>query len=167
MKKLENLYPPFLNPLDFIQYLEVYRIGGQISNEMKNFIIQNHRKKDNKYEVSSIIPLSKIIGNVKQFDIKVIYAKYNILVLCTKEGNLLFYNIKDQELLKMIVPKNVKDPCINCIDITDDFSEILCGYQDGTILLINYNTEDVKYTNNKIHKDCSCIELKIYKKDKK
>ena len=40
------------------------------------------------------------------------------------------------------------------------------SYKDGTIALINIATEEVKYINNKIHKDTPCIELKIYKKEK-
>ena len=164
--KIDNFYPPFTNPLDFIQYLEVDRTNVQISNEMKNFIIKNHKKNNNQYEVSEIISLSKINENIKEIDIKAIYVKKNNLVLCTKEGIILFFYINEQKFNKKIIPKNLKNSYINCLDITDDYSEILCGYQDGTIAVINNATEEVKYTNNKIHKDCSCIELKIYKKEK-
>ena len=165
-KKIDNFYPPFTNPLDFIQYLEVDRINGQISNEMKNFILQNHRKQDNKYEVSEIVPLSMISAEISKFDINAILARNNNLILYTKDGNIFFYSIKEQKLKKKIIPKNLKDLYINCLDITDDFGELICGYQDGTIALININVEEVKYVNNKIHKDCPCIELKIYKKDR-
>ena len=165
-KKIDNFYPPFTNPLDFIQYLEVDRINGQISNEMKNFILQNHRRQDNKYEVTEIVPLSMLSAEISKFDISAMLARINNLILCTKDGSILFYSIKDQILKKKIIPKNLRDSYINCLDITDDFVELICGYQDGTIALININTDEVKYVNNKIHKDCACIELKIYKKDK-
>ena len=165
-KKIENFYPPFKNPLDFIQYLEIDGINAQISSEMKNFILQNHRKKDNKYELSKIISLSQISSDISKLDVIAIYAKSNNLLLWTMDGNLLFYSIKGQKLLKKINPKNIKNSYINCLDITDEFTEILCGYQDGTIALIHIFTEEVKYINNKIHKDVPCIEIKIYKKVK-
>ena len=164
-KKLENFYPPFQNPLDFIQYLEVDRTNGQISNEMKNFILQNNIKKDNKYEVSDIISLSQMTNEISKLDINAINAKCNNIVLCTIDGSLLFYSMKSQILLKKMKPKNLNS-YINCIDITDDFTEIICGYQDGTIAVINVIFEEVKYTNNKLYKDCPCMELKIYKKEK-
>ena len=165
-KKLDNFYPPFKNPLDFIQYLEVDRINGQISHEMKNFILQNHRKQDNKYELSEIVSLTKISGEVSAFDIACIFAKNNNLIISTVNGIIFFYNIREQKLIKKIFPKNMNDIYMNCLDITDDFTDMICGYQDGTIALINIVKEEVKYTNNKIHKECSCLELKIYKKDK-
>ena len=166
LKKIENFYPPFQNPLDFIQYLEVDRANGQISNEMKNFILQNNIKKDNKYEVSDLIALSQMTNEISKLDINAINAKSNNIVLCTIDGSLLFYSMKSQRLLKKMKPKNLNNSYINCIDITDDFAEIICGYQDGTIAVINIIFEEVKYTNNKLYKDCACMELKIYKKEK-
>ena len=80
-ERLENFYPPFKNPLDFVQYLEVDRIIGQISNEMKNFSLQNHRKQDNKYDVSQIRTLSRISKTL--FDLKV-----NIDFINSKKNNL-------------------------------------------------------------------------------
>ena len=165
-KKLENFYPPFQNPLDFIQYLEVDRTNGQISNEMKNFILQNNIKKGNKYEVSDIISLSQMTNEISKLDINTIYAKSNNIILCTIDGGLIFYSLKTQILLKKIHPKNLNNSYINCIDITDDFAELICGYQDGTIALINIIFEEVKYTNNKLYKGRPCLELKIYKKEK-
>ena len=55
---------------------------------------------------------------------------------------------------------------IYCLDITNDLQDILCGYKDGTIALINIKNSEIKYSTNKIHKDTSCLEIKIYKKDK-
>ena len=66
----------------------------------------------------------------------------------------------------MLSPKNLPSTKINCLDITDDYNDILVGFQDGAIILINVDSEEIKYTNNKIHKDSSVIELKIYKKEK-
>ena len=66
----------------------------------------------------------------------------------------------------MVIPKNMKLTPITCLDITDDYNEMLVGFQDGSIILINISTEDIKYTNNKVHKDSSVVELKIYKKEK-
>ena len=55
---------------------------------------------------------------------------------------------------------------IKCIDITDDLLDIIVGYKDGTIAFINIRTSEIKYSTNKIHKDTSCLEIKIHKKDK-
>ncbi len=167
-ERLENFYPPFKNPLDFVQYLEVDRIIGQISNEMKNFSLQNHRKQDNKYDVSQIRTLSRISKTL--FDLKVnidfINSKKNNLIVCTSEGDFLFFSIINEKLIKRINPKKIKANSVICLDITDDFCEMIVGYQDGTIALFNVASEEVKYTNNKLHKDSSIIELKIYKKEK-
>jgi hypothetical protein len=165
-KKMENFYPPFKNQLDFIQYFEVDNINGQISKEMQNFILQNQRKKDIKYEVSEIKSLSQINNELSKFDINAISAKTNNLIACSIDGSILFYSIKEQKLIKKIKPKNLQNSYINCLDVTDDFSDIICGYQDGTIAIINIITSDVRYNSNKVHKDSPVIELKIYKKDK-
>ena len=165
-KKIDDLYPPYKNPLDFIQYLEVDRINGQISKEIENFILQNHRKQDNKYELSEKVSLNKISGQLSAFNIACILAKNNNLIVSTVDGIIFFYSLKDEKLIKKIFPKNLNNIYMNCLDITNDFSEMICGYQDGTIAMISFTKEEVKYTNNKIHKDCSCLELKIFKKEK-
>ena len=165
-KMLKSFYPPFKNPLDFVQYLEVDKIMGQINNEMKNFAIQNHRKQDNKYDVSQIRSLSMINKNLSKFNINFISAKNNNLIVTTLEGNFLFYSIQTQKIIKSITPKNLKSNKITCLDINDDYSDMVVGYQDGVIVLINISSGEVKYTNNKLHKDSSIIELKIYKKEK-
>ena len=59
-KDIDDFYPSFKNPLDFVQYLEVIKNGGEISNEMKSFILQNNRATDNKYNVLEKNLLSKI-----------------------------------------------------------------------------------------------------------
>ena len=43
---------------------------------------------------------------------------------------------------------------------------MLVGFQDGTLILINSNSEEIIYTNILIHKLFSLIELKIYKKER-
>ena len=74
--------------------------------------------------------------------------------------------MKEQKLLKQFIPKNINlNLNITCFDITDDYEEIICGYEDGTIVVINAISKEVKYRNNKLHKNCSCIELKLYKKE--
>ena len=167
-KILNSFYPPFKNPLDFVQYFEVDQILGQINNEMKNFSIQNHRKQDNKYDVSQISALSAINKNLalSKFNISFIGAKNNNLIVASPEGNFLFYSIQTQKPIKRINPKNLKSTKITCLDITDDYNEMLVGYQDGIIVLINITSGEVKYTNNKLHKESSLIELKIFKKEK-
>ena len=165
-KKLDDFYPPFQNPIDFVQYLEVDRPNGHISNEMRSFILQNHGKKSYRYEVLENSSFPQINNEISNIEFSAMHLKSNHLILYAKEGILLFYSLKNQTLLKKLHLKNLKNEKINCIDITDDFSEILCGYQDGTIAVINLISEELKYTNNKVHKDCSCIELKIYKKEK-
>ena len=168
-KMLKSFYPPFKNPLDFVQYLEVDKIMGQINSEMKNFAIQNHRKQDNKYDVSQISALSAINESLfkQNININFISAKNNNLIIATIEGFFLFYSIQNKKLIKKITPKNLKLNKITCLDITDDYCDMLVGYQDGIIVLINVSMGgEVKYTINKLHKDSSLIELKIYKKEK-
>ena len=165
-KKIEEFFPQFKNPLDFVKYLEIDRVDKDILNEMQNFILESHLKKDNKYEVSEINALLQINKEIAEIDIKLMYAKKDLILFYTKNGNILLFSLKGQNFEKSIVPKNIKNTHINCIDITDDLQEIVCGYQDGTIAVINRQSGDTKYTNNKIHKDCACIELKIFKKDK-
>ena len=165
-KMLINFYPPFKNPLDFVQYLEVDRIMGQINNEMKNFVIQNQRKKDNKYDVSQISALSQINKSLSKFNINFISAKNTNLIVNTTDGKFLFYSIQSQKIIKMINPKKLQSFKVTCFDVCDDYAEMLVGYEDGTIALINIISEEVKYINNKLHKDSSLIELKIYKKEK-
>ena len=165
-KLLKNFYPPFKNPVDFVQYLEVDRIMGQINNEIKNFTLQNQRKMDNKYDVSQISALSQINKSLSKFNISFISAKNTTLIVVTVEGNFLFYSIQSQKVIKMINPKNMKSNRITCLDIVDDFNDMLIGCQDGSIVFINISSGEVKYTNNKLHKDSPIIELKIYKKEK-
>ena len=165
-KKIDEFFPQFKNPLDFVKYLEIDRVNKDILNEMQNFILERHLKKDNKYEVSEINALLQINNEIAEIDINLMYAKKDLLLFYTKNGNILLFSIKGQNFIKSIIPKNIKNTYINCIDVTDDLQEIVCGYQDGTIAVINTQSGDTKYTNNKIHKDCACIELKIYKKDK-
>ena len=165
-KQLDDFYPSFKDPLDFIQYLEVLRTSGQISEEMKNFILQKNRAEDNKYKVIETVFLPKITAEMTENDIHVLYAKNNHLVLCTTNGIILFYSIKTQKLKKkIIIPKSQKGIYINCFDLTDDFSEFICGYNDGTISVIYIPTEEVKYSNKIANKDIPCLDLKIYKKD--
>ena len=165
-KKMENFFPPFKNQLDFIQYFEVDNINGQISEEMKNFVLQNQRKKNIKYEVSEIKSLNYINNELTKLDVNAISAKTNNLIACTIDGSIYFFNIREQKLIKKLTPKNLQNSYINCLDVTDDFSDIICGYQDGTIAIINIMNEDVRYNSNKVHKDNPVLELKIYKKEK-
>ena len=165
-KKNEFDFPLSKNPLDFVQYVEVDSMNTQISKEIKNSILQNHIKEDNKYDVLEILSLSKISEQFSKLEINAIFAKNNNLILCTNDASISFYSIKEQKLIKTISPKNLKNSDINCLDITEDSGEMICGYEEGTIALINLNSQEVKYTNNKIYKDCSCMELKIYKKEK-
>ena len=165
-KMLKSFYPPFKNPLDFVQYLEVDKIYGQISNEMKNFSLNNQRKQDNKYDVSQIRSLVQINQTLQKFSVNFISAKNTVLIVATNDGQFLFFSLQPQKIIKMVKPKNMKLTPITCLDITDDYNEMLVGFQDGSIILINISTEDIKYTNNKVHKDSSVVELKIYKKEK-
>ena len=165
-KKEDEFFPQFKNPLDFVKYLEIDRVSKDIANDMQNFILENHLKKDNKYEVSEINSLLQINNEIADIDINLMQIKKDLLLFYTKNGNILLFSIKKQKFIKSIVPKNIKNTTINCFDVTDDLQEIICGYKDGTIAVINTQSGDTKYTNNKLHKDCACIELKIYKKNK-
>ena len=51
VKKIDEFFPKNISPLDFVNYIEVERTDGIIMKEMQNFILENHIKKDNKYEV--------------------------------------------------------------------------------------------------------------------
>ena len=167
-KDIDDFYPSFKNPLDFVQYLEVIKNGGQISNEMKSFILQNNRAIDNKYNVLEKNLLSKISTIMSKNYINAIYAKPNILILSTINGTIFFYTIKRENIKRKItIPKIRKGVYINCFDITKDYSDIICGFSDGNVVLYNLATEEVKYLNKINNKESPCIELKIYKKDSK
>ena len=163
---IDEKFPQFKNPLDFVKYLEIDRVSQDILKEMQSFILENHIKKDNKYEVSEINPLLQINNEIMDIDINLMYTKKDVIIFYSKNGNLLLFSIKGQNFIKSITPKNLKNTTITCLDISNDLQQIICGCQDGTIAVINTQNGDTKYTNNKLHKDCSCIELKIYKKDK-
>ena len=164
--KIDEKFPQFKNPLDFVKYLEIDRVSKDILDEMQNFTIEKHLKENNKYEVTEINSLLQINNEINDIDINLMFTKKDLIVFYTKNGNLLLLSIKEQKFIKSIMPKNLKNTNITCIDITNDLQEIICGYQDGTLAVINIQSGDTKYTNNKIHKDSACIEIKIYKKDK-
>ena len=167
-KDIDDFYPSFKNPLDFVQYLEVIKNGGQISNEMKNFILQNNRAIDNKYNVLEKNLLSKISNIMTKNYINAIYAKTNILILSTINGTIFFYTIKRENLKRKItIPKMQKGVYINCLDITNDYSDLICGFNDGNIVIYSLATDEVKNLNKNNNKESPCIELKIYKKDPK
>lgn len=167
-KDINDFYPSFKNPLDFVQYLEVYKNGGQISNEMKSFILQNNRLEDNKYNVLEKNLLNKISNVMTDNSITAIFAKANILVLSSINGDIFFYAIKNEKVRKKItIPKIPKSVYINCFDITNDFNEMVLGLSDGNIIIYALVSEEVKYSNKIVNKDSSCLEIKIFKKDTK
>jgi len=167
-KDINDFYPSFKNSLDFVQYLEVYKTGGQISNEMKSFILQNNRAEDNKYNVLEKNLLNKISNIMTDNNIIGIFAKINILVLISITGDIFFYAIKNEKIRKKItIPKIQNGAYINCLDITDDFNEMVLGLSDGNIIIFALVTEEVKYSNKIINKDSECLEIKIFKKDTK
>jgi len=165
-KKLESFIPQFPNPIDFIQYIEILRVNTKISGEMNNFLLKNHIKKNNKYNVSVISSFYEISKILSKEDVNLIFSKRDLLIACTLKGEIFAFLMDTQELINRILQKNINCQTINCLDITDDLQDVICGYQDGTITLINVSTGEIKYTTNKIHKDSSCLEIKIYKKEK-
>ena len=165
-KKLESFIPQFPNPIDFIQYIEILRVNTKISGEMHNFLLKNHIKKNNKYNVSVISNLYEISKILSKEDVNLIFSKKDLLIACTLKGEIFAFSMDTQKLINKILPKNIKNQTINCVDVTEDLQDAICGYQDGTISLINVNTGEIKYITNKIHKDVSCLEIKIYKKEK-
>ena len=164
-KIFQNFYPPFKNPLDFVQYLEVERIYRQISIEMKNFFLNNEIKKNNKYNISQIKYLFNINGILSKLSVNIIIAKHTNLIVNTNDGQFLFFSLQHEKLIKKIKPKKLNSSKITCFDVTDDYNYMLVGFQDGTVILININSEEIIYTNILIHKLFSLIELKIYKKE--
>ena len=163
-KKIKISYPHFKNPIDLIHYLEVEKIILQNNIENKNFTLEKHRKESNQYDVSQINVLTFINKNLSKYNINLIFTKLNILIVVT-EINFLFFSLETQKLIKTIFPKNLKSNKVTCLDITDDFNEILVGYQKGIIALINIESGEIKYINNKLHENSSLLELKIYKKE--
>ena len=165
-KKLDSFIPQFPNPVDFVQYIEILRVNTKISGEMQNFLLQNHRKKDNKYNISIKNNLQEITKKMSGEDINLMFTKKDVLALCTTKGNIYIFLIRNQKLINQITPKNIQCNQINCLDISDDLLDMICGYQDGTIAYINIKSGETKYINNKIHVNIPCIEIKIYKKEK-
>ena len=165
-KKLDTFMPQFTNPVDFVQYIEIVRVNTKISGELQNFFLQNHRKKEHKYSISTIKALSDVNKKVLRDEISFIFSKRDYLIICRNKCELLLFSIKTQKNLYKIIPKNMQNEEIKCLDISHDLLDILVGYKDGTIAFINIRTSEIKYSTNKIHKDTSCLEIKIYKKDK-
>ena len=165
-KKIETFIPQFPNPVDFVQYVEIVKVNTNISNENKNFILLNHRKKDNKYNISMVNYLKDINQKMSGEEINLMYAKKDALILCSNKGDIFMFSIRNQKVINKISPKNMYNKQINCLDITDDLQDIICGYQDGTICFINARTRETKYINNKIHPNDPCIEIRIFKKEK-
>ena len=165
-KKLDSFIPQFPNPVDFVQYIEILKVNTKISGEMQNFFLQNHRKKDNKYNISLISSFPVINKQISSDEINLIFSKKDYLVICRNKSELLIFSMKNQKTINKIIPKNMQNKEIYCLDISSDLQDILCGYKDGTIALINIKNGEIKYTTNKIHKDTSCLEIKIHKKDK-
>ena len=151
VKKIDEFFPKNLSPLDFVNYIEVERINGITMKEMQNFILENHMKKDNKYEVLETKSLTQINNEIAEIDIKLVFAKKDIILFYTQNNNILTFSIKKQNFIKKIIPKNTKNSYINCLDITDDLNELICGYKDGVIEVINLNNGETKYSNNKIN----------------
>jgi len=65
---IDEKFPQFKNPLDFVKYLEIDRVSQDILKEMQSFILENHIKKDNKYEVSEINSLLQINNEIMDID---------------------------------------------------------------------------------------------------
>ena len=145
-KMIKITYSHFKNPIDFIHYLEVEKIILQINIENKNFTLEKHRKEFNQYNVSQINVLTLINKYLSKNKINLMFSKLNILIAVT-EINFLFFSLENQKLIKSISPKNLKSNKVTCLDITDDFNEMLVGYQEGIIALINIESE-----RNKIYK---------------
>ena len=165
-KKIDEFFPKNLSPLDFVNYIEVQRMSGTVMNEMQNFILEKYMNKNNKYHVLETKSLSQINNEIADINIRFTFTKNDLILFYTKNDSILTFSIQKQNFIKAIYPKNCKNSEINCLDITDDLNELICGYQDGTIELINIQNGETKYSNNKVHKETSCIELKIFKKDK-
>ena len=164
LKLQENFIPTYADPILFVNYLELDRTKYRILSEMNNFIIQNNRKNNNKYDLLEITSYSELSNNLPS-DITAMYAKKDYIVLCTIEGHILVYSLKEKKLKKKIFNQKFTRKYVNCLDITDDLEFLLAGYQDGCIALFNILNGDCKFDTNKIHKNCACIELKIYKND--
>ena len=112
--KIDEFFPQFKNPLDFVKYLEIDRVNKDILNEMQNFILEKHRKKDNKYEISEIKSLLQINNEIANININLMFLKKDLLLFYTKNGNILIFSLKGQNFIKSIVPKSIKNSNINC-----------------------------------------------------
>ena len=165
-KKLDSFIPQFPNPVDFVQYIEIVQVNTKISGEMQNFFLQNIRKRDEIYNLSILNSFPEINKKISDYDINYIYAKRDFLIICKNKGEIFIFSMKNQKNIYKVIPKNLENKEITCLDISDDLFDILCGYQDGTIALINIRNSEIKFSTNKIHKDASCLEIKIYKKEK-
>jgi WD40 repeat protein len=166
-KEIDETFPQFKNPLDFVKYVEIDRVPGTILNEMQNFVLKNHRKKNNKYDVMDISSLSQLQREIEQIDINLTFSKNGVIFLYTKNANILLFSLKEQKFIKKISTKINKNSTLNCLDVTDDLQEIICGSNDGLLSVISIQTGETKLVFNKVHKDCSCVELKILRKDHK
>ena len=164
LKVQQNFIPSYNNPILFVNYLELDRTNNRILKDMNSFLIQNNRKNNNKHDLLEITSYSEISDNLPN-NITAMYAKKEYVVFCTNEGSFLLFSLKEKRLVTQITNQKFNGKVINCLDITDDLEFILAGYQDGCIALFNIIKGDCKFDSNKIHKNCACIELKIYKND--
>ena len=167
-KKLDIFFPQFPNPVDFVQYIEILWINTKISGEMRNFLLQNHRKKNIKFNtpISETNFFLDINRKIVDKNIKLIYSKKDYLITCTIKGEITIFSLKNQKGRFKLYPKNLQNKEITCLDVAGDLTDILCGYIDGTIALINIESGEAKYINNKLYKDSPVLEIKIEKKTK-
>ena len=178
-KKIEeNFIPKNQTPLEFVNYFEVEESNTKINNAYSNFLIQNHRKSTKLKSVLEIQPhldINKTIFTEKNREIKSIYPKGDIIILCDSKGNIIFFSLKDKiktkELgfpNKLFTLNTIKDSDkqVNCLDITDEYDFLFVGYQTGTICVFDLKKNTCKYTVSKIHNNKSCIELKYSHREK-
>ena len=111
-KKEQEVFPQFKNPLDFVKYLEIDRVDRNILNEMQNFLLENHRKKHNKYEVIEINSLLQINNEIEEIDINlmlvkrlsfILYKKWKFIIIFFKSSK--FHKINNSKKYKKYLYK--------------------------------------------------------------
>ena len=160
--KFPEIFPKFVNPLDEVKFIEFERINLDISYAKNNFFMEKQKKIDPKYDISIINCFDENLNNNTSF----VAIKNKTFIFYDKNGNVLELSDKEKKLIINIFQKDIENLDISCIDITDDAQEIILGFQEGTIIVINRQQKVITFKNNKIEIGNSCIELKIFKRDK-
>ena len=169
---IDSFIPSYENPLEYINYFEVEKTNTKILKSISNFLIEKQRRTSKLISVLDIEPKLEVNKNISNRKIITIFPKDDNLILCDSQGNIIFFSIKEQKIIKdMKYPFSAKNAdenkIINCLDITDENDVLFVGYQSGTICVFDLNKNTCKFTISLICNHKPCIAIKYSYREKK